>query len=361
MRNKCLARMALATLFTACTAFPQTTDTKPEAKPETKTDAKSDAKSEAKPEFEVASIKPAGALEPQKLMSGKMRIGVNIDAARVSIGSLSLADLIRIAYKVKTYQVVGPDWLKTSRFDIDATIPEGVSKDNMPEMLQALLVDRFKLTIHRENKEQSIYALVVGKTGVKMKEAPPDPATPPPPADEPPGKGGMVFGSGDNQVRIKASSDGKGTVVTNPQFGEMKVTMAEGGMHMEFAKMSMEGLVEMLTRFSDRPVIDMTELKGKYQVGLDLSMDEMRNAARAAGMGGAMMGGGPGGPGGPGLGGGGGEGGGGSAAGGAPEASTPTGGSIFNSMKQLGLKMDPRKAPVEMIMIDHIEKTPTDN
>src|SRR5579871_4621693 len=98
----------------------------------------------AAPAFEVASIKPSPPLDPSKLIAGTMHIGVSIDSARVDIGSTSLADLIRIAYRVKPYQVSGPDWMKAQRFDIMAKIPDGVSKDMVPEMLQGLLADRFK-------------------------------------------------------------------------------------------------------------------------------------------------------------------------------------------------------------------------
>jgi uncharacterized protein (TIGR03435 family) len=91
----------------------------------------------------------------------------------------------------------------------------------------------------------------------------------------------------------------------------------------------------------DRPVVDMTELKGNYHVLLDLSMDDLKNAAKAAGMG-AMIA---------------------SAEGGKPsgEASDPSGSSIFMSMQQMGLKLEARKAPLPVIVIDHVEKSPTEN
>jgi uncharacterized protein (TIGR03435 family) len=132
----------------------------------------------AAPAFEVASIKPAAPLDANAVMSGKLHLGMRTDAARVDIGYLSLADLIHLAYRVKPFQISGPDWMGGQRFDIQAKIPEGASTDQVPEMLQALLAERFKLAVHRENTEQAVYALVVGKGGSKMKDAVPDPDVP---------------------------------------------------------------------------------------------------------------------------------------------------------------------------------------
>jgi len=159
----------------------------------------------------------------------------------------------------------------------------------------------------------------------------------------------MVVGSGENQVRISPNSDGKGMTVASAQFGQMKISMGEGGvMRMEFPKLAMPMLADMLTRFTDRPVVDMTELKGNYQVGLDLSMEEMRNIARASGMAAGMMMPGP-------------AGGGGASTAPADLAPAGTSSTIFTAVQALGLKLDPRKLPVETIVVDHLEKTPTEN
>lgn len=300
--------------------------------------------------FEVASVKPAGPLDPAKMMSGQMRIGMNVDAARVDIGSLSLSDLISIAFRVKPYQISGPNWLGGERFSIQAKLPEGATKEQVPEMLQALLVERFKLAFHREDKEQAIYALVVGKNGSKLKESPPDvsgAAGAPLPAGDSPAAAssvGMAFGTGKEQVRMSGRPDSKGgMVVQGGPNGTMRMSMGPGGtMRMETEKMTMAAFVQMLSRFLDRPVVDMTDLKGNYQVAVDLSMEDMRNAAKSAGM--AIP-----------------------AAGGDPgrmpmdAASDPSGGSIFHSVQELGLKLEPRKSPVGRIVIDHLERTPTEN
>jgi uncharacterized protein (TIGR03435 family) len=275
------------------------------------------------PAFEVASIKPAAPITPADAASGKLHVGMKVDGARVDIGFLSLADLIRTAYNVKSYQISGPDWMAGQRFDLVAKLPEGASQDQVPVMLQALLADRFKLAIHRENKDHSMYALMVGKNGPKLKEAPPEPAAGP---EEPAETG---------QVRIAPGRDG--VTVSGGKAGPTRISMGPGGtMHLEAPKMTLAALAELLSRFTDRPVVDMTEIKGNYQVALDLSMDDLRNAARSAGV--AV----------PGL----------------PASdgvSDPSGGSMFNAVQQLGLRLEPRKESIELIVIDHLEKMPSEN
>ena len=309
--------------------------------------------------FEVASVKPAGPLDPAKIMNGQMRIGMKVDKARVEIGSLSLNDLIMIAYKIKSYQLQGPDWMGVERFNVQAKMPEGAKEDQVPEMLQALLIERFKLTFHRDTKEHNVFALVIGKGGPKLKDPPPEDNLPvePPAADGPKGdtvksdgpksdtaKPGLdMSGTMNGPIKITGSPDSKGGVtMRTPGAGTMHMTMLPGPiMHMENSKMSIAQLTEMLSRFLDRPVVDMTELKGSYQVAVDLSMDDMRNAAKAAGQ--ALP------PPPPPTG------------GGAVAVASEPGTSIFASVQLMGLKLDPRKAPIQRMVIDSIEKMPTEN
>ena len=99
----------------------------------------------ARLEFEVASIKPSVATPA----SGQVHVGVQIDGAQFHCGYLSLKDYIRIAYKVKDYQVTGPDWIAQERFDIHAKLPARAPRDQVMEMLQTLLEQRFQLKMHR--------------------------------------------------------------------------------------------------------------------------------------------------------------------------------------------------------------------
>jgi len=107
-------------------------------------------------------------------------------------------------------------------------------------------------------------------------------------------------------------------------------------MHVEASKMSMSMLVEALSRYVDHPVVDTTELKGNYQVTLDISQEDIRAVMRSVGM--AMPAGAP-----------------------ATDSTSEPGSSIVASLQQLGLKLEARKMPLDMIVIDHLEKLPTEN
>lgn len=291
------------------------------------------------PSFEVATIKPAPPLVPAEIAQGKVHLGMSIDAARVDIGALSIADLIRLAWDVKGYQVSGPEWISTERFNILAKMPEGATKEQVPAMLKTLLAERFKLTTHTENRDHPIYALIVGKGGPKLEAAAPAASESQAAPD------GATIGTPDGAVRINRAPDGKGIEMNSAKTGVMKMTAGPDGlMHMDMARASMQAFADILSRYLDRPVIDETGLKGEYHVAIDLSMQDLLRIARLAGMVGPGMG--PMGPGATLTGDG---------------ASDPAGGSVFNAVQRLGLKLDARKEPVETIVVDHVEKTPSEN
>lgn len=290
--------------------------------------------------FDVASIKPSAPLTPQMVQSGKLHVGMKIDAARVDIGSFSLLQLISEAYKVKYYQVSGPDWLKSlagaQRFDIVATMPAGATKEQVPEMLKTLLKERFKLEAHPDTKEANVYALVVAKGGPKFKESTP----PPPAADEDPNK---PASTGSNSVSIKTG--GKDTTISTGTGETQKMIPSSDGksMRLEISNVTIAKLAEGLVPMVDRPIVDMTELKGRYDVALEFSMQELMNVARANG---ANV---PASPSG------------GASANGPAEASDPGGGTIFTAVQALGLKLEKRKEPLLNIVVDKVEKMPTEN
>jgi len=258
--------------------------------------------------FEVASIKPG-----QPMPMGRIRIGMNVDGGMLRYTNVSLKDCIRAAYRVKDFQVQGPEWLASARFDIVAKLPDGSSKDQAPEMLQSLLAERFKLALHRETKDHAIYALVAAKGGPKLKPAEVTADTRPAPEGKP-GRGELPRGA-------------------------MAMMIDPAGMHLKASSAPLSNLAEALSRFCERPVVDMTGIQGEYDFDLVFSPETMRNLPG----GGHMM-----------MPPGGGE---------RPPTDTPAepAVSIFESVQRYGLKLEPRKAPMETLIVDRIEKEPTEN
>jgi uncharacterized protein (TIGR03435 family) len=299
------------------------------------------AQSETVPEFDVASIKPAPP-PTSNMIRVMMRGGPGSDdPGRVDWSNVSLRQMITSAFNVKDYQVQGPDWLNSERFDVTAKIPVNTTKEQYRLMIQKLLADRFKMTVHHESKEHAVYALVVAKGGPKLKESDPNDtsgfapmalrgsdgavrmAAPPPPPPPPGGVGRGADGRG--------ATAGRGGMMMN----------APG--HMQAKKMGIEGLANSLAALIGRPVIDQTELKGIYDFALDYDPASADGLAMAGGM-----------P--PPPPGGGGEGRG-------PVASEPSSSlPIFAAVQQqLGLRLEARKLPLDNVIIDHIEKVPTEN
>jgi uncharacterized protein (TIGR03435 family) len=284
--------------------------------------------------FEVASVKKAEPLSVNLVMSGKMNLGMVIDNAQVNIKSMSISELMRVAYKVKPYQVSGPEWLTAERYTITAKMPPGTNRDQVSEMMQALLAERFKLTFHRETKEQSVYALTVMKSGLKLQESSPDDAAPAS-YGGPATPQAAAPTDGSAQVRVNVTSDAGGTVQQASPNGNVKFAPRENGMRLELTKMNSTGMVDTLGRFVERPVIDMTDLKSRYDLSIDVGWGDMMAMARAVGMTIPMQA--------------------------PPGAMDPGSSAVFTAIQQYGLKLEPRKAPIEMLIIDHVEKTPTDN
>ncbi|MGP8260762.1 MAG: TIGR03435 family protein [Acidobacteriaceae bacterium] len=311
--------------------------------------------------FDVASVRPSEPVDMTKvaadMQAGKMpNWGVHLNGLRAEYNYQRLKELIVVAYKVKDYQITGPDWMNKTdaqRFDIAARMPEGTSKDDAPKMLQALLAERFKLKVHRETQEHPVMALVVGKGGPKMKESPGD--APPLDLDVPLKAGEMQVDTPDGPARMTMDKSGMGGTMNMGAKGIItySVDIKTMMLHMTSTKTTMAALADMLTQMmtsmggaaggSSRPVLDMTGLKGNYEVALDFSLADMIAQARAqAGMGG---------------------GGGATSGSAAPEALDPGGGgaTVSDAVEKLGLKLESRKAPVEQLVVDSAEKMPTEN
>src|SRR4051812_29303514 len=155
------------------------------------------------PEFEVASIKPT----PEGSVVGAA-IGLRITGSQVRISGLSLKDYIGMAYSLEPPQVIAPEWTAQLRFDISANLPADGTREQIPQMLQVLLADRFQLKAHKESREAPIYALTVSKAGLKIKGTPIDPNAPRPTAVEAGGGGsaaGIVINLGQGTFTLAAN------------------------------------------------------------------------------------------------------------------------------------------------------------
>jgi uncharacterized protein (TIGR03435 family) len=97
------------------------------------------------------------------------------DPERMTWSGATLQALLISAYGVKTDQISGPGWLESERYDVEAKVPPGSTRPQSILMLQNLLADRFRLTLHKDTKEFSVYELTVAKDGPKLKPSPPDP------------------------------------------------------------------------------------------------------------------------------------------------------------------------------------------
>jgi len=239
------------------------------------------------PSFEVASIKPAApCCAPGQWRSPKA------GEDRIDFRYVTLRYCIGFAFRVEDYQISGPPWLSDVHFDIEAKGAEGARHEQLPDMLQALLAERFGLRIHREVKDLPALVLVVGKGGPKLQES----------------------------VDAKQEADAA--------FG---ISMSyEGVGRIEAKRASMASFARNLTRFLHRPVIDHTGLNGRYDFDVDFSSEDAKGITIVAVDGASPP---------------------------APESAV----SIFTSIQKLGLKLETSKVPLEMVVVDQIQKTPTEN
>jgi uncharacterized protein (TIGR03435 family) len=200
-------------------------------------------------QFEVASVRPSEVSGPNSVT-----VGLHLDGAQVRITSLTMRDYIALAYRVRQYQVEGPDWITSEKFDLSAKLPEGSNSDQIPDMVAALLADRFNLKFHRASKDLPIYALIAGRPPLNLHESAPDAAG----AGARPATNITAAGS-----EAGVSVDlGRGSYYTfaNDKF--------------EIRKVTMDMLVRVLERYVDRPLIDQTGLKGTYDFDLPVTPED---------------------------------------------------------------------------------------
>jgi uncharacterized protein (TIGR03435 family) len=247
-------------------------------------------------EFEVASIKPNN--------SGSNNMGAMAQpGGRFGAQNVPLRFLISTAYSVKDFQIAaeGSSWINTDRYDITAKAPEGIANgfEPMRPMLQSLLADRFKLVLHRETKELPTYDLVAAKGGLKV-SIPKDSSCVTPDPKNPRPREQMPFCD-----RIRT---GRGLI--------------------EAYGITMPRLLAALSDVLGRVVVDKTGFSGIFDGRLEFSPDEAITDATAGSRAGQP----------------------------APTADLGIP-SIFTALQeQLGLKVESTKGPVEVLVVDHVEK-----
>src|SRR5262245_47836038 len=227
--------------------------------------------------FEVVSIKAARRPTPELIRSGSGLV-FNIDAARVRIVGFTPFALLTTAFRVEQPQVDAPDFARREYFEIQATLPAGATRDQVPEMLQTMLIERFKLAYHRETREYQMSVLTVGKNGMKLPRLPDN--TPP------------------------SSS------TTNLPDGSTRMTQV-GNIASLFPVMNSFGGLQMVDETGLDGIYSWVRVQGPPRPGMtfrDIVQEAFRDMIEAA-----------------------------------------------------GLKLELRKVPKETIVVDNLEKTPTEN
>jgi uncharacterized protein (TIGR03435 family) len=279
---------------------------------------------EVRPSFEAASVKKAEQGRPGP---GPLRGGPGTNSPGQLSGIASLKALLMRAYDVKSYQITGPAWMESERYEIAAKIPPGVGSRQVSLMLQSLLTERFQLTAHRETKVLPIYAMGVGKDGPKFKRSPA--------ADE----AALLRQA---LPKISEGRDGFPEIPAGadvPRSYEVVVGGSDAILYKLWARReTMQQLADRLSAQLNRAVLDTTQLKEQYDFTLAWSMEN--------------------------------------AGGGIPRTDYPPdeiefhdtpvpfdpGLSIFAAVQsQLGLRLEPARGPLEMLIVDRVERTPTGN
>lgn len=289
--------------------------------------------------FDVASIKPFSPPQPGAgggrgggFFFGRGGGPGTPDPGRVNWTGASLRDLLTTAYDVKRYQVTGPAWLDSERYEIVAKVPAGATKEQVNVMWQNLLADRFGVVLHRESKEFQVEELTEAKGGSKLKETELDaaaqaagPPTGPPSGPPKLDKNGFPELPGPGQI-IMIGPGPTGQMVA----------------HLVAKARTMADLTDLLGNQLNKPVVNKTGLTGKYDYAIEYTPD----------LNGLPLPPPPPGAGGPGAG---------PAAAPGGDAAEPGSNLVSAVQQQLGLKLTTAKAKLDVLVIDKAEKVPTEN
>jgi uncharacterized protein (TIGR03435 family) len=276
---------------------------------------------------------------------GRCRQMFTLDQGRLDIKCYSLGGLMWAwAFRLPPSRLVGTgwmgdaetDWSGGERFDVSAKLPEGASRDQVPAMLQNLLAARFKLATHREYREQPVYALVAAKGGPKVQPASQSSDSLNAAANlqggVPSNMNGVYFYS--ERVPNPDDSGSRTIIMNSPRMGTVRNIESGSPKYInrfEAPSITFGGLADLITIagvVDPEPVIDLTGEKGRFQVVLEMSMAQL-NAVKSAGE--------------------------------RDDIQSTLLKAAQDGLKKLGLQLEHRKVPIEVLVVDHLEKAPTEN
>jgi uncharacterized protein (TIGR03435 family) len=230
----------------------------------------------AQPAFEVAEVKHSASKVTQPAQI--------TPSGHIRLTGVSLKLLMSAAWEVEEYAILrGPAWLDSDLFDVAANAPPKTPPKDLRAMLKALLIERFQIAVHAEEKPMRVYALMADKGGPRLKETSASPA-------EPSG----CTGQREQGLAYRTCRNTSMTLLA-------------------------ETLPRMSPNYVDAPVIDLTGLTGRYDFKIFWQPQQLRQK----------------------------------------EGDAPTGPTIFDALRsQLGFRLESRKMPIPVVVIDKVERLP---
>ncbi len=300
------------------------------------------------PQFDVASVKasvhrpPGAAGAPRSGGTGSGGGGgcptsLKRDPAQVDIRCATLTMLIGYAWRFPPDRIQGPDWMQSltsPRFDIIGKLSAGSTKAQVPEMLQALLTERFGLQLHRANVPQPVYALTAARGGIRMQQAARKLSAADTPSDVEAGVG--FFGATRDETAPNPSGAGSITTISGPRMGSVRqFDTPDLLQRWESDSISLAGLADLLDKVAPLPlpIVDQTGLRGQYRLSLQISVNDLLIAHRESR----------------------------AAANHSPHDEDPALRIYNDALRKLGLQLQRRMVPLETIIVDRVQKTPADN
>jgi len=271
--------------------------------------------------FEVASVR----LTPPQTPPSRRVTDTRVDIVNMSLRAL----LVRVFQIDQPSLLVTPDWLNDVRVDIHATIPAGSTRALVPEMMKTLLITRFGMRVHTEPRPTDVYELVVGSGGVRMEKVPAadevDKVFPADSSRKPPSLDQTIEGI---EGRTRSITTDRGQIVITEESMYERIRTGRGTEEIDATRITMGQLAAMLSFTVDRPVVDGTRLTGLYKLRIELPPPTFGIASVFVPI---------------------------------TPTNEPNVVSPFSAVEKLGLKLERRRLPVDTIVVDHIERTPTVN